>query len=61
MDEAKKWTIDIFIDEHERQTRAEARLHTRDRTHLVGIGLARRNPVDGPCRRSATSSPWPAP
>ena len=46
MDEAKKWTIDIFIDEHERQTRAEARLHTRDRTRLVGVGLARCNPVD---------------
>ena len=46
MDEAKKWTIDIYIDEHERQTRAEARLHTRDQTRLVGVGLARRNPVD---------------
>jgi hypothetical protein len=46
VDEARKWTIDIFIDEHERQTRAEARLHTRDRTHLVGVGLARCNPVD---------------
>jgi hypothetical protein len=46
VDEAKKWTIDIYIDEHERQTRAEARLHARDRTQLVGVGLARRNPVD---------------
>jgi hypothetical protein len=46
VDEATKWTIDIYIDEHERQTRAEARLHTRDRTKLVGVGLARRNPVD---------------
>ena len=46
MDDAKKWTIDIYIDEHERQTRAEARLHTRDQTRLVGVGLARRNPVD---------------
>ena len=46
MDDAKKWTIDIYIDEHERQTRAEARLHTRDQTRLVGVGLARRYPVD---------------
>jgi hypothetical protein len=46
VDEARKWTIDIYIDEHERQTRAEARLHTGGRAHLVGVGLARRNPVD---------------
>jgi Domain of unknown function (DUF1876) len=46
VDEARTWTIDIYLDEHERQTRAEARLHTRDRTNLVGVGLARCNPVD---------------
>lgn len=46
MDEAKKWTVEIFIDEHAGKTRAEARLHTRDKTHLAGVGLARRNPAD---------------
>lgn len=44
----KKWTVEILIDEHddERRTRAEARLHTGDRTELRGEGRARRNPVD---------------
>jgi len=46
VDEGRKWTIDIYLDEHERLTRAEARLHTRDRTNLVGVGLARCNPFD---------------
>ena len=48
MTRAKRWTVDIFIDEHddERHTRAEARLHTPDRIGLVGTGEARRNPVD---------------
>lgn len=47
----KKWSVDILIDEHESttgeaQTRAEARLRTKDTTTLVGIGVARRNPRD---------------
>lgn len=44
----KHWTVEIFIDEHEddRRTRAEARLHTNDDTHLVGVGMAKRNPED---------------
>jgi hypothetical protein len=44
----KHWTVDIYVDEHEegRTTRAEARLHTRDATHLVGHGTARRHPAD---------------
>jgi hypothetical protein len=48
MDAAKQWTVDVFISEHEeeRVTRAEARLHTGDRTDLRGIGTARRNPHD---------------
>ncbi|HEX7304698.1 dsRBD fold-containing protein [Lentzea sp.] len=46
MSTAKKWTVDIHIDEHESSTRAEARLHTADDTHLVGVGLARLNPTD---------------
>ncbi|MET8764017.1 DUF1876 domain-containing protein [Lentzea sp. NPDC004782] len=46
MSTAKKWSVEIHIDEHESRTRAEARLHTADRTHLVGFGLARLNPAD---------------
>jgi hypothetical protein len=46
MSTAKKWSVEIHIDEHESRTRAEARLHTADKTHLVGIGLARLNPAD---------------
>jgi hypothetical protein len=42
----KRWTVEIFIDEHDGTTRAEARLVTRDETHLVGTGTARRNPHD---------------
>jgi hypothetical protein len=46
--DTKRWTVDIFIDEHDdhNRTRAEARLHTLDSTHLVGHGTARRNPSD---------------
>ena len=43
--DAKQWTVDITIDEHDRRTRSTARLHTQDTT-LVGVGLARRNPTD---------------
>jgi hypothetical protein len=46
MSTAKRWSVEIHIDEHESRTRAEARLHTADRTHLVGTGLARLNPAD---------------
>lgn len=46
MSTAKKWSVEIHIDEHESRTRAEARLHTADRTHLVGFGQARLNPSD---------------
>ena len=46
MTEAKHWTIDIHIDEHENRTRAMARLRARDTSKLVGTGLARLNPAD---------------
>lgn len=44
----KRWTVDVYIDEHEeeRSTRAEARLHTGRATDLRGIGVAQRNPDD---------------
>ena len=45
---ATRWHVEVFIDEHgdERRTRAEARLHTNDNTHLTGVGTAHRNPAD---------------
>jgi Domain of unknown function (DUF1876) len=48
MTTTRTWTVEIFIDEHEdeRRTRAEARLRTRDRTHLTGEGVAMRKPAD---------------
>ena len=48
MTHAKRWTLDIFIDEHEdeRRTRAEVRLRTPERVGLTGVGTARRRPGD---------------
>lgn len=48
MTTAKRWHVEIFLDEHddERRTRAEARLQTGDNTHLIGVGTAHRNPTD---------------
>ncbi len=45
---AKRWAVDIFIDEHDdvRRTHAEARLHTGDATDLRGTGWAQRHPRD---------------
>jgi hypothetical protein len=43
---ASAWFVDINIGEHDGRTRAVARLHTHDRTALVGTGLARLNPGD---------------
>jgi Domain of unknown function (DUF1876) len=40
------WRVEIQIDEHDGRTRAVARLHNRDETGLVGVGLARLNPAD---------------
>jgi len=42
----KRWTVDIFIDEHDGKTRATARLQTRDARPITGVGSARCNPVD---------------
>ncbi len=46
MTTTKRWNVEIFIDEHDGMTRAEARLETADTTNLVGTGTARRNPHD---------------
>ncbi len=43
---AKRWTVDVFIDEADGRTYAEARLHTGDDTRLVGMGRAWLNPAD---------------
>jgi hypothetical protein len=43
---SKRWHVEIHIDEHDGKTRAVARLHNRDETGLVGMGLARLNPTD---------------
>jgi hypothetical protein len=46
MNEMKHWTVDIEIDEHDGRTRAVARLEPQGVDRLVGVGLARLNPVD---------------
>ncbi|MEQ4306263.1 DUF1876 domain-containing protein [Plantactinospora sp. B6F1] len=48
MARAKRWTVDIVIDERddERRTRAEARLRMPDGSGLVGSGVAWRHPAD---------------
>ena len=43
---AKRWTIDVFINENDGHTYAQAHLHTGDDTHLVGVGRARVHPTD---------------
>lgn len=42
----KHWNVEIVIDEHDDRTRAEARLVSKDRTQLTGVGKARKNPTD---------------
>ncbi|MBB5978422.1 hypothetical protein HDA44_001763 [Kribbella solani] len=45
---SRRWRVDIYVDEHDddRTTHAEARLHTNDKTHLIGRGVAHRSPED---------------
>jgi hypothetical protein len=43
---SRPWRADVFINEDDGETRAEARLHNPDETGLIGVGLARRNPHD---------------
>jgi hypothetical protein len=42
----KRWTIEMFIDEHDGHTYAEARLHSDADKPLVGVGRAALNPAD---------------
>ena len=46
MSTAERWSIALSVEEHEGQTRAEARLDLGDDGHLMGYGMARRNPSD---------------
>ncbi len=46
MSTAERWSVALTVEEHEGQTRAEARLDLGDDTHLLGHGTARRNPSD---------------
>jgi hypothetical protein len=43
---AKRWTVELFIDEHDGHTYAEARLHSGTDEPLVGVGRAALNPAD---------------
>jgi len=45
MEHTELWKMSLHLDEHDGQTRATVRLHTRD-TLLTGVGLAYRNPRD---------------
>lgn len=46
MSSVRHWTVDIFVNEVDGRTTAEARLTTESRTGLSGSGHARRNPID---------------
>jgi hypothetical protein len=41
-----QWSVSISIGERDGRTHAEARLHTKDDTHLSGSGTARLRPTD---------------
>jgi hypothetical protein len=42
----KRWTVEVFINENDGRTSAQARLHTGEDAHLVGLGQARVHPTD---------------
>ncbi|WP_326822826.1 DUF1876 domain-containing protein [Streptosporangium sp. NBC_01756] len=44
--ETKQWTVQVYITEEGNDTSARAVLSTRDKTHMTGVGHARRNPAD---------------
>jgi hypothetical protein len=46
MSTAERWAVALTVQEHEGQTRAEARLDLGGDAHLLGHGTARRNPSD---------------
>ncbi|MDN3351441.1 DUF1876 domain-containing protein [Actinomadura sp. DC4] len=46
MNTTDRWSVDVYLSEHEGETHAEARLTTRDSEVLHGRGQARCNPTD---------------
>ena len=46
MNTIDRWSVDIFLEEADGETRAEARLVTRATEGLRGRGVARCNPAD---------------
>jgi Rv2632c-like len=42
----KRWTVDLFIDENDGHTYAEARLHSSADKPIIGVGRAALNPAD---------------
>jgi hypothetical protein len=42
----KRWTVDIYLDEDDGRTYAEARLNSGIDTHLTGVGRAKVHPDD---------------
>ena len=46
MNTVDRWSVELSIQEHEGQTRADARLVADGGDHLVGHGMARRHPRD---------------
>ena len=46
---ASRWTVTVYLEDHDEQTRARARLETGETATgaaLEGVGHARRNPSD---------------
>jgi Rv2632c-like len=41
-----RWSVELSISEHDRETEAGARLIPAEGAHLWGHGAARRNPAD---------------
>ncbi len=46
MNTVERWSVVLTVAEPEGQTRAEARLDLSSGAHLLGHGIARRNPSD---------------
>lgn len=42
---ASQWTVTVYLEDHDEQTRARARLKAGE-TAIEGVGQARRNPHD---------------
>ena len=45
MEHASEWTATVYLEDHDRETRARARLDTGDNA-IEGVGSARRSPRD---------------